>query len=124
MLLGGNLISKVVSVFYPAFESLKAVESEEGSDDKKWLTYWVIFGLITLAEHVLAPILYVVPFYFLIKLVFFVYLFLPLTNGAQVVFERVVNPLFIQNKDKIESMINKAQEQFKNQTDRLATKRD
>ena len=120
-ILGGNLISKVVCVFYPAFESLKALETEGGTDDKKWLTYWVIFGLITLGEQILAPILYIVPLYFMLKIAFFVYLFFPQTNGAKVVFERVINPLFLQNQAKIDSMINKAKDEFKNQASKITS---
>ena len=90
--------------------------------NKKWLTYWVIFGLITLTEHIIAPLLFFIPFYHIIKLLGFVYLFLPITNGAQVVFERIVNPLFVQNKDKIESLINNAKQQFNEKTAKLSSK--
>ena len=49
-------------------------------------------------------------------------MFLPITNGAQVVFERIVNPLFVQNKDKIESLINNAKQQFNEKTAKLSSK--
>jgi len=92
--LGGSIISKLVGFFYPAFESLKALESKKGSDDKKWLTYWVVFGLITLLEHIISPVFALVPFYFFIKMIFYIWLYIPQTNGAELIHDKFVHPYF------------------------------
>ena len=109
-IIGGNLISKVVGFLYPAFESLKALESEAGSDDKKWLTYWIVFAVFIISEQIFAPIILIIPFYYFLKIGLFVYMFLPETNGAMVIFERIIRPLFLKNKARIDAAVSKAKD--------------
>ena len=108
IIIGGDLISKIVGFLYPAFESLKALESEKGSDDKKWLTYWIVFALFIIGEQIFAPIILIIPFYFLLKIVLFVYMFHPTTNGSMIIFEKIIRPLFLKNKAKIDAAVSKA----------------
>jgi len=42
-----------------------------------------------------------IPFYSLVRLGFFVYLWLPRTQGALVIYEMVVSPLFSENREKL-----------------------
>ena len=76
------LIFGIVAVAYPAFMSFLALESEGTDDDKQWLTYWVIFGLFNIIDQWSGFILTLIPFYFVIKLVFLVLLMHPSVNGA------------------------------------------
>jgi receptor expression-enhancing protein 5/6 len=92
--LGGSIISKLVGFLYPAFESLKALETARGTDDSKWLTYWVVFSAFNFVEHFVEFIFGILPFYFLIKMCFFLWLYLPLTNGADMIYDKFVSPLF------------------------------
>jgi receptor expression-enhancing protein 5/6 len=108
--IGGGIISKLVGYFYPAFESFKALETARGVDDRKWLTYWVVFGLLTLIEHPLYSVLSMVPFYFFIKMLFLVWLYLPMTDGAQVIYEKWVQPAFKEYEGEIDGAFNKAKE--------------
>ena len=34
----------MVAVIYPAWESMKAIDSENKDDDTLWLAYWVFYG--------------------------------------------------------------------------------
>ena len=98
--LGGSIVARLVGYFYPAFESFKALESIQSRDDRKWLTYWVVFALMTTVEdNILEPIVGLVPFYFLIKMGFLIFLYAPLTNGAQIIYDKAVQPLFKQYED-------------------------
>jgi len=76
---GTTLLTLGITVIYPATQSIKAIQSEGKHDDQEWLTYWIIFGLFTLADDFLGFLLNMIPYYFWIKLLFFVYLFLPQT---------------------------------------------
>jgi uncharacterized membrane protein YbaN (DUF454 family) len=69
------------------------------------LTYWIIFGIFTLLDDFLGFILNMIPYYFWIKLAFFVFLFAPQTKGSKIIYEKVVKPLLDQYKDKIEGLI-------------------
>jgi len=106
VLFGGAILSAVLTVVYPAFKSIKALESKETEeDDKIWLTYWVVFGTFTLLDEFAFFILNLIPFYWYIRLGFFVWLMAPQTQGALVIYRSVLRPLLTQHKDKIQRMI-------------------
>ncbi|CAI9275862.1 unnamed protein product [Lactuca saligna] len=44
------LIGPVIALVYPLYASIKAIETRSQSDDQQWLTYWVLYSLITLFE--------------------------------------------------------------------------
>jgi hypothetical protein len=54
-----------VFVLYSRYASVRAIESKSPVDDQQWLTYWVLYSLITLFELTFAKILewYTNPFY-------------------------------------------------------------
>jgi receptor expression-enhancing protein 5/6 len=78
--MGGTILSAVITVVYPSFKSIKALESKENEeDDKIWLTYWCVFGISTLVDEFAFILLSFIPFYFYIKLGFFLWLMAPQT---------------------------------------------
>jgi len=87
---GGNFILDVIGFLYPAYCSIKAIESKDKDDDSQWLTYWLVFGLFKVVEGTADILISSIPFYFFIKAAFLVYLFMPSTQGAKVVYENVV----------------------------------
>lgn len=88
-----ELVCNFVGFLYPAYMSIKAVESSQKSDDTQWLTYWIIFGLFNVLEFGDETIVDWFPVYWLFKCAFLVYLYLPSTMGAQVIYTRFVKPL-------------------------------
>ncbi|KAF4403188.1 hypothetical protein G4B88_027959 [Cannabis sativa] len=44
------LAGPVVSLVYPLYASVRAIETKSPIDDQQWLTYWVLYSLITLTE--------------------------------------------------------------------------
>ena len=104
--LGGTILTAVVTVVYPAFKSIKALETKDDEDDDKvWLTYWTVFGIFTLLDEFAFFILNLIPFYFYIRLLFFIWMMAPQTQGAQTLYKSIVRPLLRQHKDKIEKII-------------------
>lgn len=85
---GGVALTNLVGFVYPAYRSFKAVETPDSKDDKQWLTYWVVYGLLNIAERILSGFLAWVPFYFLLKLGFLVWLYHYKTLGATVLYQR------------------------------------
>lgn len=61
---------------YPAYASMKAIESPQKDDDTKWLTYWVSFAAFSIIEYFADMLVYWVPFYWLLKVNFGIKLFL------------------------------------------------
>lgn len=93
LLFGIQLATLFVTVLYPGYQTLKALDSHK-KNETDWLVYWTVFGIFTLAEELLWFILGYIPFYSLIRLAFVVYLWLPRTQGALVIYEMVISPLF------------------------------
>eukprot|EP00850_Spirogloea_muscicola_P018496 SM000170S02668 [mRNA] locus=s170:51689:53237:- [translate_table: standard] len=85
-----TLAGPILTLVYPLIASIKAVESPFKEDDQQWLTYWVIYSLLTLMEMVLQSVLRWVPFYHFFKLAFVAWLVLPQTRGAALIYERLV----------------------------------
>lgn len=64
-------VSNLIGWALPAYLSVQAIETPGTNDDKQWLTYWVVFGSISLAESMgLRAILYWIPMWFVFKSLF------------------------------------------------------
>jgi len=92
-LLGGaKLISDLVSVVYPAYKSFKAIDSKDPIQDTQWLTYWVVFAFFSIVENVAVFLVEYIPFYFFLKLGFFIWLYHPQFLGAGLVYKTLIDP--------------------------------
>ncbi|KAJ6632732.1 Receptor expression-enhancing protein 5 [Pseudolycoriella hygida] len=83
-----QLLCNAISVAYPAYISIRAIESHDKMDDTKWLTYWCVF---------------------------FIWCILPIeNNGSIIIYSRIIRPQFQkyhQNTDKfIDNLANKAKD--------------
>ncbi|KAL7051239.1 hypothetical protein ACKWTF_004394 [Chironomus riparius] len=94
-----EILCNVIGIAYPAYISMKAVETKEKTDDTKWLTYWVIFATFSTIEFFSLYITRIIPFYWLIKCVFFVWCMAPIeNNGSVVVYYKVIRPYFLKHE--------------------------
>ena len=75
--------------------SLNALETPKPQDDIQWLTYWVVFGFFNFVETFVSFVLYWFPFYYTFKTLAIVWLMLPQTQGAKIVYHRVLRPAFL-----------------------------
>ncbi|XP_010916287.2 HVA22-like protein f [Elaeis guineensis] len=69
---------------------MRAIESPSPHDDQQWLTYWVVYSLITLFELSCWKGLQWFPVWPYMKLVFCLWLVLPIFNGAAYIYENYV----------------------------------
>ena len=77
LLQGYNIICVLLTCIYPMYASIKAIETEESDDDKKWLCFWCIFGIFQTIEMFFGFFLSYVPYYMFIRLGFFIFLMAP-----------------------------------------------
>ncbi|XP_031393116.1 HVA22-like protein f [Punica granatum] len=84
------LIGPGVMLLFPLYASMRAIESPSTLDDQQWLTYWVLYSFITLFELSFWKILAWLPFWPYVKLLFCMWLVLPIFNGAAYLYENVV----------------------------------
>ncbi|XP_030462984.1 HVA22-like protein f isoform X2 [Syzygium oleosum] len=85
-----TFIGPGVMLVFPLYASMRAIESPTTLDDQQWLTYWVLYSFITLFELSCSQILAWLPFWPYVKLVFCMWLVLPIFNGAAYIYQNFV----------------------------------
>ncbi|OJJ48847.1 hypothetical protein ASPZODRAFT_13584 [Penicilliopsis zonata CBS 506.65] len=90
--IAGSFLVNVAGFLIPGYYSLQALFTPGTSDDTQWLTYWVVFAFFTVLESAISAA-YWFPFYYIFKFVLILWMALPQTNGAQVVFHSFLQPL-------------------------------
>jgi len=106
---GGGLVCFLVGFIYPAYQSIKAIESSNKEDDTQWLTYWVVFSAFIVVEYVSDLLVYWFPLYWFFKCLFLVWCFAPVKwNGSNVIYQRFLRPQFLMHSAKIDDAISKA----------------
>ncbi|XP_015785333.1 receptor expression-enhancing protein 5-like isoform X2 [Tetranychus urticae] len=94
-----QLICNVVGYVYPAIESLEALETPGNEDDRKWLTYWVVFAAFSVIEFYSDKIFHVFPVYFLAKLIFLVWAFWPSPNNGSIqIYNKFIRPFYLKKR--------------------------
>ncbi|WFD06250.1 ER membrane protein DP1/Yop1 [Malassezia vespertilionis] len=90
-----GFLTNFIGFVIPAYFSMAALETPQPQDDVQWLTYWVVFGFFTFIESFVNVILYWFPFYYTFKTLAIVWLVLPQTRGAKLVYHKLMRPVFL-----------------------------
>lgn len=106
---GAQFLCNFVGFLYPAYASIKAIESTVKEDDTKWLTYWVVYSCFSLVESFTDILLFWIPFYCFLKCIFLVYCMAPTSwNGSLTIYQKVIRPLFLKHQQDVDKVLNKA----------------
>jgi len=130
--IGGQVVCTLLGIAFPAFESFKAVEEFANMSDQSqlyqraasmqfWLTYWIVAAAINSAECMFYYLVVWIPFYYPMKLVFLLYLFLPRTRGANRVYHMFVSPFLKRNRHKIDATLEESGEKVRKSLSRAAS---
>lgn len=106
---GQQLVCNIFGFIYPAYCSMKALESKTKDDDTKWLTYWVVFATFTVVEFFVDYIVWWFPFYWLTKCLLYVWLMAPIeNNGSILLYRRFVRPCFLRYQPQLDKFMSSA----------------
>lgn len=101
----GQLLSNIAGFIVPGYYSILALQTATSKDDTQILTYWVVFAFLNVIEFWSKAILYWIPFYYLFKTIFLLYIGLPYTGGAEIIYKTVIKPVSDQYVRPIDSKI-------------------
>ena len=105
---GVRWLSSAAGFLYPAYITAKVARSrsdENEEEGKFWIKYWLVYGLVYITEIFLAGFLSMIPYYYIIKIAFFIWLYYPETQGATVVYEKTVKQFFSTYEPKIDAKL-------------------
>ncbi|XP_060795581.1 receptor expression-enhancing protein 3 [Neoarius graeffei] len=108
------IISRVVvllfGTLYPAYYSYKAVKTKNVKEYVRWMMYWIVFALYTVAETIADLSIAWFPLYYEIKIACVIWLMSPYTRGASVIYRKVLHPLLTSKEREIDDYIVQAKE--------------
>jgi receptor expression-enhancing protein 5/6 len=108
-----KLITNLIGTIYPTYWTLKSIQSEN-SDDKYWLTYWVVFASFSIIDIFSVILIKFIPFYFIFKICFLIWLFMPNSQGCYYIYYFVIVKLFKKVEKDIDNASEKIGEYTKN----------
>lgn len=88
-----RIVAVAIGTVYPEVSSIVAASTEEVADDTYWLTYWSVYGCLFLIMELLEVFIGWVPGFYTLVILATVYLMLPMFQGADKLFRKVLVPL-------------------------------
>jgi receptor expression-enhancing protein 5/6 len=106
---GAQFLANFIGFVYPAYCSIKAIESTDKNDDTVWLTYWVVYAFFSLLEFFTDIFLFWIPFYAFLKCLFLLACMAPTSwNVSLFIYDHFLRPLALRHQRKIDEVLDRA----------------
>ena len=110
--LGHKILLLLLSFLYPAYKSFTALETEDKSDDKRWMIYWIIFGFVFAFKNLFWGLLSLFPGTNLILSAALFFVYCPFTDGYIYIYEYAFKPVLKVYQTSIRKYIDMAKEEL------------
>ncbi|KAI1624096.1 jumonji domain-containing protein 1 [Exophiala viscosa] len=100
-----DLIASATTFLLPAYLSYKALRTNDPAQTHPWLIYFTILTLTLLFESWTIFIIGWIPFYSWLRLIFLLYLVLPQTQGAKLLYLEYLEPYIVDHESRIDQFI-------------------
>jgi receptor expression-enhancing protein 5/6 len=120
---GRVILESSLLFFYPAYKSFHALQTETTYDDRRWLTYWVVFGFIYGFDSSLSFIFNRIPFWPIIRIFVLLFVMHPLHKGAETIYQKGIRPVLDKYDEQIDKYLGNAEaklESFGNKAKKAA----
>jgi hypothetical protein len=97
--------SSITTILLPAYLSYKALRTNDPAQTHPWLIYFTILALTLLFESWTLFIIGWIPFYSWLRLIFLLYLVLPQTQGAKILYLDYLEPYIVHHETQIDQFI-------------------
>lgn len=108
--LGSKLLAQsaciVGGLAFPVYSSFKAIELNDKVEQEHWLLYWTAYGCFHATEIFADKLLYWLPGYYHTKLVFLIWLQLPLSDGARHILTNYLRPVMLKYQAALDGIVN------------------
>lgn len=112
-----NFLCYFLGFVFPTYASVKAIESNDLTEDIKWLTYWVVFSTVNFLEIFLEWI----PLYFLLKFFLLVWCMFPGPwSGTTVIYNFIICPFVMRHRNKFDTAISQVARQVRQAAEKAA----
>ena len=99
-----NLITNLIGTVYQTFWTIKSIESKDGKAIH-WLIYWIIFNSFILLDFFSGFVVKIIPFYFVMKICFLIWLQWPESKGCDIIFSYVINNIFESIEEELDEYV-------------------
>lgn len=112
-------LSYLLTGFYPLKWTIQDFKSNKENFGKKWGTYWALFCVFIFFDMHKREVLIIIPWYFIIKTVFLIILYLPGFTAAANLYDGLFKDIilslsiYFQNKEDDETLLDVAKKNIK-----------
>ncbi|KAI9437946.1 TB2/DP1, HVA22 family-domain-containing protein [Lactarius indigo] len=105
--LTSRIVSCVAAFLYPGYASFKTLSQRPASEEdlERWLMYWSVLACVIGVEYLAEWLVSWIPFYYLVKMLFLLYIALPQTQGASYLYQTQLAPTLRAHESQIDAAL-------------------